>query len=86
MTTLTKQHHFNEAAQLGIGSITGKRSDSAIYYFVELESTSAAYSSTQASLNRVHLIVFINDYALSCVSTHELKRFVPFIRLVVHCG
>ena len=62
ITTLMKQHHFNEAAQLGIKSATGKPSDAAIYYFVAL-----AYAE------RAHYEPDTRDDALKLVSEYSAK-------------
>jgi hypothetical protein len=60
MTKLIKQHHFDEAAQLGLASATGKQSDAAIYYFVAL-----AYAE------RAHYEPATKDEALKLVSEYS---------------
>jgi hypothetical protein len=62
MTTLMKQRQFNEAAQLGIQSTTGNRSDAAIYYFVAL-----AYAE------RAHYEPDTKDEALKLVTEYSVR-------------
>lgn len=65
MTTLMKQHHFNEAAQLGIDSATGERSDATIYYFVALAYAERAHYEPAT---RDDALKLVSEYSGKCVA------------------
>ena len=68
MTTLMKQHHFNEAAQLGIDATSGKRSDAAIYYFVALAYAERAYAEPDT---RDDALKLVSEYSRKSVALDE---------------
>lgn len=71
MTTLMKQHHFNEAAQLGIHSATGNRSDAAIYYFVALAYAERAHYESDT---RDDALKLVSEYSGRSVALDEGNR------------
>jgi hypothetical protein len=75
MSLLIEQHRFEEAAQLGLHSVTGKTADAAIYYFVALayaEQAKYENGTIDSSLKRV------DEYSRRSVSLdpdNQLNRF-----------
>ena len=75
MTRLIQAHRFDEAAQLGLRSVTGSTSDAPIFYLVSL--AYAERAQYDADL-RVVSLKQVDDYArksVSADSSNQLNRF-----------
>jgi hypothetical protein len=75
MTTLIKQHHFNEAAQLGIDSVTGKPSDVAIYYFVALAYAERAHYEPDTRGDALKLVSQYSGKSVALDEGNQTNRF-----------
>ena len=74
MTTLINQHHFNEAAQLGIGAATGNRSDAALYYFVSLAYAERAHYEPDTRDDALRLVTEYTGKSIALDQDNHANR------------
>ena len=75
MSQLTQQHHFEEAAQLGLHSVSGKPQDATIYYFVALAYAKRAGYDADAREDSLKLVDEYSRQSLLCDPDNQLIRF-----------
>lgn len=75
MTTLMKQHRFNEAAQLGIDSSAGKPADAMTYYWVALAYAEKAHYESDTKDDSLKLV---SGYARKSVALNPNDQVIGF--------
>jgi hypothetical protein len=75
MTTLMKQHRFNEAAQLGIDASAKKPADAMIYYWVALAYAEKAHYEPDTKDESLKLV---GEYARKSVALDPNNRVIGF--------
>ncbi|HTS05243.1 MAG TPA: hypothetical protein VMP68_06645 [Candidatus Eisenbacteria bacterium] len=72
---LIQQHHFEEAAQLGLHSVKGKPEDATIYYFVALAYAKRAGYEADSREDSLKLVDEYSRQSLSRDPDNQLIRF-----------
>jgi hypothetical protein len=75
MTTLMKQHRFNEAAQLGIDASARKPADAMTYYWVALAYAEKAHYEPDTKDESLKLV---SEYAQKSVALDPNNRVIEF--------
>jgi hypothetical protein len=75
ISQLIQQHHFEEAAQLGLHSVRGNPDDATIYYFVTLAYAKRAGYEADAREDSLKLVDEYSRQSLSRNPDNQLIRF-----------
>jgi hypothetical protein len=75
MSLLIDQHHFEEAANLGLHSLTGKPADAFIYYLAALAYAERARYETDTAENSLKRVDEYSDRSVSIDPNNQLNRF-----------
>ena len=75
ISQLIQQHHFEEAAQVGLHSIKGKPEDATIYYFVALAYAKRARYEADA---REGSLKFVDEYSQQSLSRDPDNQLIRF--------
>jgi len=75
MSQLIQQHHFEEAAQLGLHSLRGKPEDATIYYFVALAYAERARHDAESREGSLKLVDEYSRLSVSRDPENQLIRF-----------
>jgi hypothetical protein len=74
ISLLIQQHHFEEAAQLGLHSLSGKPEDATIYYFVALACAKRARYEANTRDDSLRLVDEYSRQSLSRAPDNQLIR------------